>query len=405
MKELLFKLFCAYFSARKNKRQTISQLSFELNYENNLLKLYQEIENFNYQIKGSHIFLINQPVKREILAANFYDRVVHHLIYSYLYPIIDKKLIYDCYSCRERKGPLFGIKRAKKFLRQATNNYQTKAYLLKLDISGYFMNLNKKILYQTLINTTQDELNKLEENQKNILHYLIKKNIFHKLTKNYIFKGKMSDYQGLPKNKSLFHSPKNCGLAIGNLTSQLYGNLYLNPLDHYIKRELKIKYYGRYVDDLILFHSDKDHLLKSKEKIEKKLKKDFNLEVNKKKAILKEAHFGFYFLGQYILPHRSYLSKRIKNNFYQAINSLNKDWLNPSLKTIKKTINIINSYLGLSKHCSSYNLRKKILKQLHPHAYHFLELNDSLLQISLKPKVKSQIKAKKLKHFLQLDDT
>lgn len=299
-------LFISCLKAKRNKRQAISHLKFELNYENNLLKLYQEIENFNYQIQSSCLFLINQPVKREIIAANFQDRIIHHLIYSFLYALIDKQLIYDCYSCRERKGPLFGIKRAKKFLRQATNNYQTKAYLLKLDINGYFINLNKKILYNTIITTIKDDLNKLKGNEKNILH---------KPTKNYIFKGKRSDYQDLPKNKSLFHGPRDCGLAIGNLTSQLYDKLYLNPLDHYIKRVLRIKYYGRYVDDLILFHSDKDYLLKVKEKIEKKLKEDFGLEINIKKTILKEAHSGFSFLGQHILPHKSYLSKRIKNNF------------------------------------------------------------------------------------------
>ncbi len=405
MNNLLLKLFSAYLQARGNKGKTLSQIEFELNYENNLLKLYQEIINHNYKIKTCHVFIISQPVKREILAAHFSDRVVHHLIYSYLYPIINKRLIDDCYSCRENRGPLFAIKRAKKFLRRATNNYQIKAYLLKLDISGYFINIDKKILYKILIKTIKDDLAKLEKQEQSLIYYLIKQNIFHDPRKNYILKGNKSDYQHLPKNKLLFSSPKNCGLAIGNLTSQLYGNLYLNPLDHYIKRELKIKYYGRYVDDLIFFHPDKDYLIKVKEKIEIKLKEDFKLEINQPKTILKEATAGFSFLGQYILPHRSYLSRRVKNNFYQAINSLNKDWQNPSLKIIEKTINIINSYLGLSRHCSSYRLRKKILSQLQPQAYQFLELDKGLLKISLKSKVKSQIKAKKLKHFLKIDNT
>lgn len=124
MKLLLLELYQAYFEARKNKRNTISQLKFELNFEKNILNLYQTILNKNYQIKPCLAFIINKPVKREIFASDFKDRVIHHYLYSHLYPIIDNKLIYDCYSCRKNKGTLLAILRQTKFLKQLSNNYK-----------------------------------------------------------------------------------------------------------------------------------------------------------------------------------------------------------------------------------------------------------------------------------------
>ncbi len=143
-------MFQAYYDARKNKRKTINQLKFELEYEKNLFELYDEIIENRYKPKRSIAFIVNKPVKREIFAADFRDRVVHHLIFNYISPIFEKTFINDSYSCRVGKETHYGIKRIDKFIRSCSENYQKDCYILKLDITGYFMAINKTILFQKI---------------------------------------------------------------------------------------------------------------------------------------------------------------------------------------------------------------------------------------------------------------
>lgn len=394
MKEFLFKLFCAYLEARKNKRNTISQLSFELNFEKNIFELYQSILNKDYQISPSLAFIINQPVKREIFASDFKDRVVHHYLYFHLYPIIDKKLIYDCYSCRKNKGTLLAILRQTKFLKELSNNYKKPLFVLKLDISGYFMNINKNILYKNLRQIIDNDLSKYSTKTQEILNYLIYKNIFHDPSLNCKIKGQRSDWNNLPKSKSLFHSPPNCGLPIGNLTSQLYGNVYLNPLDHYIKRVLKIKGYGRYVDDLVLMHEDKNYLKYCLNKIQNKLENDFHLNLHPNKIQFATALQGFYFLGQYIKPWRRYVARRPKNSAYKTMKEINNK------EDLNKNLSSINSYLGLFKHCQSFNLRKKMIGLINPDVLENLEIKPDLTKVIIKKEVKDKLQNKlKIKYL------
>ncbi len=389
MNNFLLELFSAYLKARKNKRNTASQLKFEINFEENIFSLYQAILDRKYQISPSLAFIVNHPVKREIFAADFKDRVVHHYLYTYLYPIIDRKLIYDCYSCRKNKGTLLAISRQTTFLKKLSHNYQKPLYILKLDISAYFMNINKNILYNNLQKIIKNELNKYPKKTKDILDYLIYQNIFHDPSKNCIIKGQRSDWQSLPKNKSLFHSPSNCGLPIGNLTSQLYGNVYLNFLDHFIKRELKIKGYGRYVDDLVLMHEDKNYLKYCLKAIKNKLEKDFKLNLHPNKIQLTNHNQGFPFLGQYIKPRRNYVAKRPKNNAYQTISKINQRD-NTKREIINKSLSSLNSYLGLFKHCQSFNLRKKLIKKLSLTIKKNVNIDPDLNKISLKKIIKNE---------------
>ena len=145
--QILTDLFQSYFDARKNKRNTINALAFEINMENNLFELFNEIINYKYQAKPSICFMVNKPVKREIFAADFRDRVVHHFIYNYISPIFEKTFINDSYSCRKNKGTNYGIKRIDHFIRSCSQNYSKDCYILKLDIRGYFMSINKNILF------------------------------------------------------------------------------------------------------------------------------------------------------------------------------------------------------------------------------------------------------------------
>lgn len=391
MNNLLEDLYIAYMEARKNKRGSINQLRFELEFEHGLHTLCEEISERTYEPSPSTAFIVKSPVQREIFAADFRDRIVHHLIYRYIISIVERKLINDTYSCRKGKGTLYGINRMKGFMHGITDNYHREAWVLKIDISGYFMNMNRKLLFESLMNIINDDIIKWPDQKRETLMFLLQKNIFNDPSKNCIIKGRKSDWQGLPKNKSLFHSLPECGLPIGNLTSQLYGNIYLNGFDHYVKRILKIRYYGRYVDDMVLLHVDKHYLMLCLEDIVKKLEKEFLLQVHPKKIYLQPCSKGFPFLGRFIKPWRSYCGKRTKQNFHRCITQLNKKWNTmhwPSDELINETISSINSYLGIIRHSDSFRLRKNMLKKVNPCMWKYLSADKELHKISIHEHIK-----------------
>ncbi len=257
--KLVRDLFKAYYDARKNKRSTINALAFEVDYETKLFQLYEEIKNRQYQISPSICFISFKPVQREIFAADFRDRIIHHLIYNYISPFFERLFINDAYSCRVGKGTSYGIKRVNHFIRSCSHNYSRDCYILKLDIKGYFMGIDRSLLYQKVEQTLSRFKNKINFDLDLVL-YLIQKVIFNDPTKDCRLKGKREDWLGLPKTKSLFYAGENKGQPIGNLTSQLFGNVYLNDFDHFIKCRLKCRYYGRYVDDMVIVHQDKEYL-------------------------------------------------------------------------------------------------------------------------------------------------
>ena len=150
MQIILENLYKAYFEARKNKRFTKEQQKFEQNYEHQLQVLYEQIIAKTYKVAPCKAFVIEKPVYREVFAPQFIDRVVHHFVVQYITQEVEKLLIQDCYSCRTGKGTLYGIERAKYHMRSVTQNYAKDAYILKLDVSGYFMNMNTTFLYNQI---------------------------------------------------------------------------------------------------------------------------------------------------------------------------------------------------------------------------------------------------------------
>lgn len=363
---LLEDLFQAYFDARKNKRRTFSAMKFEEKFEENIFKLYEDIVSGKYQPGRSICFVVDKPIKREIFAADFRDRIVHHLIYNYINPIFEKHFIFDSYSCRKEKGVSCGIKRVDHFIRSCSQNYQKGCFILKLDISGYFMSINKDILYN------QVEKRLLMQKEKNDLNFdlelilkLIKKTIYCDPIKNCKIKGKASDWDSLPKSKSLFHCEKNSGLPIGNLTSQLFGNVYLNDLDYFIKYALGCKYYGRYVDDFVVIHTSKDFLKSIILEIRKYLLKNLLLKLHPTKIYLQYFSKGVNFLGVCIKPFRIYIKNKNKGNARKKIAEWNRHLLKKNNMLNKEEaesfLSFINSVLGMMKHYDSCKLRKKIL--------------------------------------------
>ncbi|MCP5062187.1 MAG: hypothetical protein GY936_06980 [Ignavibacteriae bacterium] len=186
---LLQDLFTSYFEARKNKRNTLNALAFEINYETKLFELYEEIVSGKYEISRSICFINFLPVKREIFAADFRDRIVHHLVFKYINPLFEKTFINDSYSCRKNKGTHYGIKRINRFISQSSQNYTKDCYIMKLDIEGYFMQIDRKLLYKKVHSIILKNRNKLGCDYQ-IINGLLKKIIFNNPINNCLLKGK-----------------------------------------------------------------------------------------------------------------------------------------------------------------------------------------------------------------------
>jgi len=368
--QLLEDLFAAYFDARRNKRNTINQLRFELDFERNLLELYEQLLDRSYTISPSIAFIVTNPVQREIFAADFRDRILHHLLYNYMGPVIERQLIDDCYSCRKMKGTHYGVQRMTQFLKDCSENYTRDCYILKLDIRGYFMSIDKPILWEKLERLLRP-MTEADCSDMDLMWWLLDKVIWHDPTQSCIIKCDRSNWIGLPPSKSLFHTGKNCGLPIGNLTSQLFSNVYLHEFDSFVKNDLGFEYYGRYVDDFVLVHPDKKVLLQAKEKIDSYLKETCRLELHPNKIYLQHYRKGVAFIGAYIKPHRNYVSNRTKKKFinlmYKTHESLSKR--PPTQATLSSLRSSVNSYLGIMRHYKTYNIRKKVLlSKTRPHA-------------------------------------
>ncbi len=355
---LLRDLFQAYFDARRNKRNTSNQLAFEMNYESHIFDLYQELKEQTYSISKSICFIVFKPVQREIFAGNFRDRVIHHLVFNALNPIFERKFIHDTYSCRVAKGPLFGIKRVEHFYRSCSDNYQKKSFFLKLDIEGYFMSIDQHILLEKIKKTLAAK----DVPYAEFWIWLLEIIIFHDATKNCIIKGEKSDWHGLPHTKSLFYAPTKKGLPIGNLTSQLFGNIYLNDFDHFMKSSLKCRYYGRYVDDFVIIHPEKSFLTSLVPPIKEFLRENAQLTLHPKKIHLQECTKGIPFLGAIIKPYRTYLRNRTKGEFFKKIKYWESQCKTSSFcaKEKMRCQSCLHSYLGLMKHFNTFRLQQKM---------------------------------------------
>lgn len=345
----------AFLDARKGKRKTRDEHHFELNRFENLKNLRDAVVEKSYHPGSSITFVVFDPMVREIFAAPFRDRVIHHFLYNMQAGWWDSRFIYDSYSCRPGKGTLFGIKRVQEMMRQASKNGQQKAYIIKLDISGYFMSLPRKKLYES-VKWGLDQQFKEYKNDPNgyrlykTCTYLWKKVLFDDPVQKARKRGRLSDWNPeiLPAKKSLFAQPPGKGIVIGNQTSQLVSNIYLDKLDRFIKFELGFKYYGRYVDDFIIIVPEKEYLTtkQSVPLIENFLKTELDLELHPKKRYFVPVSHGVEFLGARIYPHCIYPSNRLQKKINRAADGFNRD---------EKEIDTIISYLGLIKH---YNADK-----------------------------------------------
>jgi len=348
-------VFTAYYECRKHKRNRAGALQFEVDLESNLVELWQEINSGTWKPRPSTVFIVEKPVIREIFAASFRDRIVHHLVIGRLKDIFDKEFIYDSYSCRKNKGTHFGVSRATHFIRRCS-----PSWILKIDIRGYFMSINRKILYRKLEAFINENYHVFD---KGLIKELCRIIIFNDPTQNCIFHSPSVLWKQLPKDKSLFTAKKNCGLPIGNLTSQVFANFYLTEFDHFIKKECGIHNYGRYVDDCIFVHNSRTLLKKLIPIMQKYLHNHLKLNLHPRKIYLQPFNNGVKFLGCFIKPSHIVVNHRTIRNFKKKLFVYNKLATDhkPNKEEQSAFISSVNSYLGILKHYKTYKQRRHII--------------------------------------------
>lgn len=350
--QLLVDLLIAFHCAAKRKRSKNCVIEFESNLMQNLTQMRDELYDRIYKHGSFTTFIAPRPGPREIFAANFRDRIIHHLYYNYLHKQFEDTFIEDCYSCIKGRGTSYGVKRLQHHILSESQNYTKKCYILKIDIKAYFININRKIL----LNIVLKQIDKFEKQNKvdldyDFLRYLSEMIIMLDPLEN-IKQINPNAWKTYKKSKSLFFAKLFCGLPIGNLTSQLFSNVYLNLLDQYIKRVLKVKHYGRYVDDGYLISCSKEFLLWCIPKIKQFLQEILELEINCAKIILRDVKYGIEFLGSYIKPFRTYIANqclyRMKTNYENITNK-------------SQLISSRISRLGYLRTYKSYNIRYNLI--------------------------------------------
>jgi len=283
---------------------TLNALRFEAHQEKNLLALKEELDARTYHPSCSVCFVSTRPKLRKIFAADFKDRIVHHILVDHLERIFEPIFIHDSYACRKGKGVHKGVLRLEHFIRQVTANGSRPAYYIQLDIKNYFMSIDKEILFSLLAGKIRDEA----------ALWLTRLLDFHDCTDNSVLRGEAGLLRSIPTHKTLFHAPKSKGLPIGNLNSQFFANVYLNGLDQFVKHRLKCRYYLRYCDDFVLLSKERDQLLIWRERIEAYLKEELQLELNRKRQRLQPVSNGIDFLGYIVRGDYLLVRRRVVNN-------------------------------------------------------------------------------------------
>lgn len=347
-------VFNAYFDCRKAKRNSINQLRFEIDLEPNLVELYNQLRNGSYKIGRSVAFVVTHPKIREVWAADFRDRVVHHIIYNAISDRYYKRFIRDNYACIPSRGTHDGLRRISGFARSITQNWTRPTYFMKADVANFFNSIDRRILINLAERHVPEEW----------LRVLIRQVILHDPRMDFCRRSPESLFEKVPRHKSLLHAPDGKGLPIGNLTSQFFANLYMNELDQYVKHVLKVRYYGRYVDDVVLFHEDPAVLNSWYEKMDEFIQSKLAIRLHPKKKNLNLVDRGIDFTGFIIKPGRTYLRQTSLSKCQQKIRAWERNGSPLDTETLKDMSQSLNSYLGMLRQVNGYNARKSICQRV-----------------------------------------
>ncbi len=311
------------FKRGKTSKADVQQ--FEFNLEDNLFKLHYELKNKTYQHSHYTAFNVCDPKLRRIHKAIVRDRVLHHAIFRILYPIFDKNFIFDSYSCRIGKGTHRAVNRLENFTNKLSKNNSKNIFALKCDVKKFFDSINQEILLKLIKDRIKDEE----------VVWLIEAII-----------------RSFPE-----------GLPLGNVTSQLFANIYLNELDKFAKHNLKEKYYLRYCDDFIILSENREHLIYSVSEFDSFLQNKLKLNLHPNKIIIRKYRQGIDFLGYVVLPHRRVLRIKTKKRIIKKTKGKRSD-LQSEIISEESFNQSLQAYLGVLKHCEGWEIEKEIASLL-----------------------------------------
>ncbi len=325
-KNLTFeKLMKAHYRARKHKMYKKDIILYEMNLEHNIINLKNSIKNNTYKVGKYREFKVYDPKERVIKSLPYVDRIVHQwYIEEFVKPYIIPRFIDSSFACMENKGTHKAVELLQKYIRIYKRNFGD-FWILKCDIKKFFYNIDPNILL-------------------NIMKKYIRDKKLIKFTELLIFSGRTPN--------------ENVGIPIGNYTSQYFANIYLNELDQYVKRVLKIKYYIRYMDDFIILLRTKKECINIKNKISSFLRENLKLELNSK------SRYYPYKMGVNFCGYRTFTTHRLlRNSSKKKIIRKVKKWNNlnkNNLLDIQFCLQSLNSWIGHVSHCNSYHLVNKV---------------------------------------------
>ncbi len=309
-------LMMAYYQARRGKQHRYSVKEYGHNIFRNLLNLQEEILSGEITIGKYHYFKIYDPKERQICAAPFEERVLHHAIINVCRPYFERNLIYDTYATRNNKGVYAAIDRAK----VAMKRYE---YVAKLDVRKYFDSISHSILKQKLRKIFKDE---------RLL------NIFDKIIDSYCVE-------------------VDKGIPIGNLTSQYFANYYFSSIDHYMKEVLRVPVYVRYMDDILLFSEDFEAIKRYVNVIDDRLQQTLLLQF--KPPVIRRTCYGVSFLGYKLCKHAMFLNRRSKIRFRRKMLQY-ESYRNSGFWSEDEYMQHITPLLAFAKKADTWNLRQSI---------------------------------------------
>jgi len=326
-----FKNLClAFEKCRKRKRCKPGVPEFEFNLEKEIFEIQEELELFSFKPQPPKVFLVCDPKRRVIHAASFKERVIHHALCNIINPIFDKSFISDSYACRKGKGTHNAIERFDKFKRKVSRNNTRKCYILKADVKKYFDSIDHKVLLSLIERKIKD---------KKVMW----------LIAQIVRQG-----NGNAEGKSM---------PIGNLTSQLFANVYLNELDQFVKHKLRAKYYLRYVDDFVVLHPSIDYLFQARDEIQKFLEKELLLTLHPKKTFVIPLDKGLDLLGYRVFYFYKLLREANLQRFRRKLRRLKHQYEAGLLPVVKLRQSIV-SWIAHASHANTYKVRRRILGEV-----------------------------------------
>ena len=370
----------AYLDCRKRKRSTVGATEFELNYVHNLVELMNEVNSRQYRIGKSICFVVRYPRYREVFAGEFRDRIIHHYIALRLEPLFEQIFCDRTYNCRKGKGQLAGVTQLAEDIRDESENYTKDAYVMKVDLKGFFMSIIKS----KLANMIDDFIvANYEGDDKEDLRWLCNLVVMHRPELNCERRSPLWMWNFIPKEKSLFTNGEDRGIAIGNLFAQLFANFLLNTIDW--KIDAVCVRHNRYVDDISFVSKDKKKLLSIIPMLRIELGK-LGLRLNEKKFYLQHYSKGVQFTGAVIKPDRIYVANHTINSFAFAVERLGKAAEMGMIDDINKNIASVNSYLGIMSHYNEYTTKRRIMAKLPQKFYEYCYIEGHFDVVKLKYK-------------------